>query len=407
MIGVDATSKAANVEVMIDAIDGSISKSYVVRPGEDYTLTPIIAITGTGTVPMSKWQSPNYKHPILSPRLVNNKVRKIKTVLKFDRIQYSSKVADWQPNGTYPQGSYVSYQGRGYVSNAFVQPSNFFDRSLFNEVDSDDFDNANDRINAFYAPKTDMIPKVLSRLMTGLDNPQADSNVQAVIDTAISGGGFTGAGIPAGQFQVGEEYIITELGDTDFTSIGALENKVGVKFVATGAGAGTGSAAVALFTRDFGNVTGIAAEEITVFGGAFVYETFSHAPEEMLPGITYDAVSIKVVDGNDLGYRRFVNMMGEPITTLFDPGQNTILAQPLKVNDTEIQVVNAGPLPAPNPITVSPGVIYINGERIEYYSKVNNTLGQIRRGTGGTSTPTIHRVGSTVENLGYPGPLFN
>lgn len=407
VISTDNTSTPANVRVLIDAIDGGISKSYVTNPGKDYITTPIIAISGTGTVPMSKWQSIDYKQPILSPRLINNKVRKIKTILKFDRIQYDSKVSDWSPAETYPIGSYVSYQGQGYISTALAEPSNSFDRSLFVEVGSDSFDNANDRINSFYRPTVDMIPRVLSRLMVGLDNPQADSTNQVVIDTAISGGGFSGAGIPAGQFEIGEEYIITELGDTDFTLIGATDNKVGVKFIATGAGSGTGSAAIALFTRDFGTVAGIAAEEITVVGGAFVSETFSHAPEELLPGITYDAVSIKVIDNNNLGYRRFVNMLAETMTTLFDPANNTVLAQPLKVDDTEIQVVNASILIVPNPIAVAPGVIYINGERIEYYSKVNNTLGQIRRGTGGTSTPMLHRIGSTVENLGYPGPLYN
>jgi len=44
----------------------------------------------------------------------------------------------------------------------------------------------------------------------------------------------------AGYLTVGETYEITELGDTDFTLLGAVENKVGIVFVATGAGTGTG-----------------------------------------------------------------------------------------------------------------------------------------------------------------------
>lgn len=407
VVSVDNTSRSANVTTLIDALDGSISKAYVRYPGEGYTQTPIVAISGTGTVPMSKWQSRDYQYPVLSPRLLNNKVRKVKTTLKFDRIQYTSQVADWQPNIAYASGSYVSYQGKGYVSISFVQPTTFFDRAAFREVDPSIFDNANDRINAFYNPTVDMIPKVLPRLMTGLDNPQANSNNVVIIDTGISGGGFTGAAIPAGQFTVGDEYIITDLGDTDFTLIGALDNKIGVKFTATGVGTGTGSAAVALFTRDFGNVTGVAAEEITVVGGAFVYETFSHAPEELLPGITYDAVSIRMledVNGAILGYNRFVNMLGEEVTMLVDPARTTTLAQPLRITDTVIQVVDASGLTPPNPTSVAPGVIYVGGERIEYYTMVNNTLGQIRRGTGGTSTPLIHKLGSTVENFNILGP---
>jgi hypothetical protein len=46
----------------------------------------------------------------------------------------------------------------------------------------------------------------------------------------------------AGAFIVGRSYVITALGTTPFTSIGAAANLVGVYFVATGAGTGTGTA---------------------------------------------------------------------------------------------------------------------------------------------------------------------
>ncbi len=46
----------------------------------------------------------------------------------------------------------------------------------------------------------------------------------------------------AGYFNVGETYIINSISDTDFTLIGAIENKVGITFVATGIGSGTGTA---------------------------------------------------------------------------------------------------------------------------------------------------------------------
>ena len=46
----------------------------------------------------------------------------------------------------------------------------------------------------------------------------------------------------AGSFVVGRAYVITSLGSTLFTAIGATANLVGVHFVATGAGLGTGTA---------------------------------------------------------------------------------------------------------------------------------------------------------------------
>ena len=48
--------------------------------------------------------------------------------------------------------------------------------------------------------------------------------------------------LTAGYFNVGETYEITSVGTTDFTVLGAIENKVGIIFNATGIGTGTGTA---------------------------------------------------------------------------------------------------------------------------------------------------------------------
>lgn len=54
--------------------------------------------------------------------------------------------------------------------------------------------------------------------------------------------------VTAGNFIVGEKYIIFTLGSTNFTSIGASGNTVGVIFTATGVGTGTGEAITVNFT---------------------------------------------------------------------------------------------------------------------------------------------------------------
>mgnify|MGYP003652251485 CR=1 FL=1 len=48
--------------------------------------------------------------------------------------------------------------------------------------------------------------------------------------------------VTAGAFVVGKSYLITAVGNTNFVSIGAASNTVGVYFTATGAGSGTGTA---------------------------------------------------------------------------------------------------------------------------------------------------------------------
>lgn len=63
----------------------------------------------------------------------------------------------------------------------------------------------------------------------------------------------------AGYFTSGQTYVITEVGTTDFTAIGAVENEVGITFVATGVGSGTGTATqitYALSTTIDGTING-------------------------------------------------------------------------------------------------------------------------------------------------------
>ena len=52
----------------------------------------------------------------------------------------------------------------------------------------------------------------------------------------------------AGSFTVGQTYIITDAGTTDFTTVGATSNEVGTAFIATGAGTGTGTAFNSTYT---------------------------------------------------------------------------------------------------------------------------------------------------------------
>jgi len=108
-----------------------------------------------------------------------------------------------------------------------------------------------------------------------------------------------------------------------------------------------------------------------------------------------------------VGYRRFTDMNKTRITSVVDPATNTVLSQPLAMTDIEINVADGSVLAVPNPMAFLPGIIHIGGERIEYYTKVDNTLGQIRRGVGGTSTPMLHRTGSNVENANVAGPLYS
>jgi hypothetical protein len=402
IISTDTTGHGANAKATIfipaGLTSGNIASVTVTSAGQDYTNTPLVVVNGTGATQTSISAAGHHRPAVLSPRMTNKKIRKINTTIKFDRVQYTSKVVDWAKNTFYVAGTYISYQGQCYKVKGDVSTTNVFDKKQFDVVKVEDLNNANDRIMAFYQPTASMVPKVLSRLMTGLDRPQTNANLDATTDTLVYGGGFTGAAVAAGQFVTGQHYMITVVGNTNFTLIGAASNKIGLRFTATGPGAGTGAAAIAITTDQFGNVAGVSPENISVYGGAFVSETFSHAPEELLPGITYDSVGIRVLAINGNGYHQLKDMTNATIVRLIEPSRNTTLTRDLKVDDLTIRVANASIMFSPHPINIIPGKLFINGEEIHYYSKVGNTLGQLRRGVGGTGTPLVHLSGSTIEN---------
>lgn len=65
--------------------------------------------------------------------------------------------------------------------------------------------------------------------------------------------------LTAGAFIIGHKYTITSVGNTDFTAIGASGNTVGVVFIATGVGSGTGQAKQTLFYDTTSSATRVVA----------------------------------------------------------------------------------------------------------------------------------------------------
>jgi hypothetical protein len=78
----------------------------------------------------------------------------------------------------------------------------------------------------------------------------------------------------------------------------------------------------------------------------------------------------------------------------------TKLTVDMTVGTQTITVEDASVLPTPDASANVPGVIFIDKERIEYFTKSGNTLGQLRRGTLGTG---IKEHGSGTEVVDASG----
>jgi len=98
-----------------------------------------------------------------------------------------------------------------------------------------------------------------------------------------------------------------------------------------------------------------------------------------------------VVD--QFGWRQFKDILNRTHYKRLEESYE--LAEELLYYDKIIKVVDATNLPSPAFDAKYPGVIFINGERIEYFVKDGNELKQLRRGTLGTSIKTSYEAGTT------------
>jgi len=97
-----------------------------------------------------------------------------------------------------------------------------------------------------------------------------------------------------------------------------------------------------------------------------------------------------------LGYRQFYDMFGMQHFARLSTYFSTRLAQPLQYTDTQIFLEDGDHLFQPNPTLRLPGVIMLDGERIEYTAKDGNVLSGLRRGTLGTGPAKFSDVYTTV-----------
>ena len=104
----------------------------------------------------------------------------------------------------------------------------------------------------------------------------------------------------------------------------------------------------------------------------------------------------KPVNVPKFSYRQFKDMLNRTHFKRLDASAAK-LAQPLNYYDLRIELDESGTrLSEPNKGQNLPGVVFIEGERIEYFVKDGTTLRQLRRGTLGTGTKTTYAANTKV-----------
>lgn len=291
--------------------NGGIETIEVVTPGSGYTSYPTVVVNGIGTGASIRAVLRNVYND--QTQSGHNVVRSISTTIKFDRTSYTSAntFVFWDTITTSNIGQtltantiIVNNNNLFQLANNYVIDANVtFPTEYVATVAYDAFNTANDRITAF-AGNID-----LSLVADGLVYPgvkvDGSSYTNTTYDTNIQGA----------------------------------------------------------FTDNYG----IDPTSITVDGGAY-YDTFSsHAPEELIPGRMYDSLNIQVYDTDLIAYRQFNDMLGQPSYYRISQANTAILTSNLALNDSTININNGQLLPKSNPSLTTPGVVFINGEKITYY----------------------------------------
>ena len=372
--------------------------------------------------------------------------------------------------------------------------NNIFDYEKYTQIGSGDFDNANDRIMGYYSPTEGMPGRDLPKLVQGLGYPGVQiqgvefgafsSNITSnilsyhhnnlsLISSNISVFDFTTTEYATGEYITVANLDLSPEDNLRFKIVNITNNRLLLAEVSGGTFSISQGSNVALKYYDFNDTVymdssiqsayldselGTRAEDINVDGGAY-YDTFSsHAPEELVPGQTFDHLNMSVYtkifsNTQVIGFRIIANALTDSssLNPEFWPqyykiSNASVLTANLNLTDTAISVANASAFTAPSVALNRPGTVYINGEKIVYWRNYateaktawsantviasnslitysgntyltsgnvyaanfanvsanvtlvnNNTLAQIRRGAEKTGAPLVHVTGSTIE----------
>ena len=106
------------------------------------------------------------------------------------------------------------------------------------------------------------------------------------------------------------------------------------------------------------------------------------------------------VTSEKYGFRIFKDMLNRVHYKRLNEASVFKLGQPLNYFDQYITLEDTTGIPIPNRTNGKPGVLFIEGERIEYYAIEGNLLRQIRRGTLGTGVKTQYAAGTKMQEQG-------
>jgi hypothetical protein len=126
---------------------------------------------------------------------------------------------------------------------------------------------------------------------------------------------------------------------------------------------------------------GTRPDDILVAGGQFIDNYASHNPEELVPGQVFDSLQMTVFTakpfesnslpdyGNIIAYRMFTDDKKPTVYYRVTSANTAVMVGNVDYLTSYINVSDITRLPDPNPVQNQPGSVWLNGERINYFSR--------------------------------------
>lgn len=245
---------------------GQVVAINVLDPGDGYSTTATVTLSGG-----------NGSGARAVAVMGNNKVRNLCTVIKYDRLQYHADLTDWLPDVAYVQGERVRYEDRVWEANSNLNTAEF-DPTQWTLIPAGDLPGV-DRTMGYYVPTPDQPGLDLALLISGTSYP----GVQ------VTGLGFeSNTGFDVGNYDINPYDNISYGPDgTPSYDPALLDTIYESEFTDPYLG-------ILPAPAYNGDPPTVGSGQIIVSGGEFVDTYESHAPEELVPGITYDTLDMRV-----------------------------------------------------------------------------------------------------------------
>ena len=190
--------------------------------------------------------------------------RTFNLTLKYDRYEYTTAIVDWTTNSTYAEGTLVRFDNIVWNANSTIT-NPVFDPAQWTRVDAADLSGVN-RTMGYYVSTVNTPGLSLPLLIDGIGYPRVQ----------VTGFNFNqDTGFDVGNFDINpfDNYSIGPSGLPTY-DLDLLDTIFGSSYLD-----------IYLGTRP---------SDINVEGGLYVDINESHAPEELVPGIEFDTLDMRV-----------------------------------------------------------------------------------------------------------------